>query len=139
MSDDVTASQILESQLREARAEAAGYRAHNEALQLQVAELNGELAAAERAAFADVAEIGRTLAVLRHAGINAEWVDGEMLSKISPAEGVEHLAARCELFRQLLEAAPHWSTSHEGMSKWHVRVSEALVTALANARKAVAP
>jgi hypothetical protein len=49
MSDDVTASQILESQLREARAEAAGYRAHNEALQLQVVELNGELAAAETA------------------------------------------------------------------------------------------
>jgi chromosome segregation ATPase len=38
---------LLESQLREARAEAAGYRAHNEALQLQVVELNGELAAAE--------------------------------------------------------------------------------------------
>jgi chromosome segregation ATPase len=47
MSDDITAAVILETQLREARAEAAGYRAHNEALQLQVAELNGELAAAE--------------------------------------------------------------------------------------------
>lgn len=41
--------------------------------------------------YADVAEIGRTLAELERAGIAAEWVEGKMLEKTAPSEGVRLL------------------------------------------------
>lgn len=39
----------------------------------------------------NVMELGRVLGALSVAGIKAEWVEGEMLEKIAPHEGVELL------------------------------------------------
>jgi predicted nucleic acid-binding Zn-ribbon protein len=89
MTTDDEAIEHMESALREARAEAAGYRAHNEALQLQVAELNGELAAAETQIVALRAMVDEGIDAVRqlkavlasHAELVAalEMMDGERL------------------------------------------------------------
>jgi chromosome segregation ATPase len=117
MSDDITASQILETQLREARAEAAGYRAHNDALQLQVVELNGELAALETAT-----------KTLTDEGIDAVRQLKAVLA--SHAELVAVVAALRFEGRQLQWVLTSAMATSRGLN---------VATALANARKAVAP